>query len=123
MQKVLPVWLFLLCLLLGVLFTMFFGWFVQKAIQGNTRYERLGQAAIAIASFPHLVKSSLRAIDEDPDVNFRVPRTGADLSGFHPIKTQPGIHIEGLMVRADPVALARASRWRILIGGFMLDGE
>jgi hypothetical protein len=52
-----------------------------------------------------------------------VPRTGADLSGFHPIRARPGIRIQGLMVRADPAALARASGWRILAGGFTLDGE
>jgi len=100
-----------------------FAWFLQKAIRGDTRYERLGQAAIAVASFPSLVKSSLKAVNTDPDARVRVPRTRADLSGFHPIKTPPGIRIEGLMVRADPAALARASGWRILVGGFTLDGK
>ena len=123
MHKVLPLWLFLLCLLLGALFTMSFGWFVRKTMLGETRYERLGEAAIAVASFPGLVKSSLKAVDADPDVRVRVPRTDADLSGFHPIKARAGIRIEGLMVRADPTALARASGWRILVGGFTLDGE
>jgi hypothetical protein len=119
----LPLWLFLLCLLLGAMLTVGFGWFLRKAMLGTTHYERLGQAAIAIASFPSLVKSSLKALDADPDVRVRVPRTDADLSVFHPIKAQPGIHIDGLMVRSDPAALARAPGWRILVGGFMLDGE
>jgi len=123
MQRVLPLWLFLLCLLLGALFTMFFGWFVQKAVNGQTHYQRLGQAAIAIASFPDLVKTSLKQVSEDSDDRVRVPRTAANLADFHPIKAQPGIRIEGLLVRADPAALAQASGWRILVGGFMLDGE
>ena len=123
MQKAVPLWLCLLCLLVGALFTVSFGSFLQKAILGETRYERLGQAAIAVASFPSLVKSSLKAVNSDADARVRVPRNGADLSGFHPIKARPGIRIEGLMVRADPAALARASGWRILVGGFRLDGE
>jgi arylsulfotransferase ASST len=123
MQRVLPLWLFLLCLLLGALFTMFFGWFVHRASHGHARYERLGQAAIAVASFPDLVKASLTAVESDADARVRVPRTGADLSGFQPIKARPGIRIEGLLVRADPAALARASGWRILFGGFTLEGE
>lgn len=122
-QKVLPLWLFLLCLLFGALFTMFFGWFLQQAIHGQTRYERLGQAAIAVASFPSLVKSSLTALNADPDARVRVPRTDVDLSGFHAIKTRSGIRLEGLMVRADAAALARSSGWRILVGGFTVGGE
>jgi hypothetical protein len=123
MQRVLPLWLFLLCLLLGTLFTMFFGWFVQKAARGQTHYERLGQAAIAVASFPDLVKASLKAVNTDSDERVRVPRTRADLADFHPIQTRAGIRIEGLLLRADPADLARASGWRILVGGFTLDGE
>jgi arylsulfotransferase ASST len=122
MQKMLPLWFFLLCLLLGALLTVSFGWFVRKTMLGATSHERLGQAALAVASFPSLVKASLKAIEADPDVRVRVPRTGEDLSGFHPIKVRPGIPLEGLMVRADPAALGRAPGWRILIGGFTLDG-
>jgi hypothetical protein len=123
MQKMLPLWLFLLVLLLGALFTMSFGWLVRRAMLGVTSHEQLGRAAIAIASFPSLVKSSLKAVEADPDVRVRVPRTGADLSNFHPITTRAGVPpIEGLMVRADMDALARAPGWRIVIGGFTLDG-
>lgn len=123
MQKLLPLWLFLLCLLLGALLTVLFGWFLTQAIHGQTRYTRLGQAAVAVASFPNLAKSSLKAVHTDVDEQFRVPRTGADLSELHPIPTRSGIRIEGLMVRDDPDALARAFGWRILVGGFKLDGE
>jgi hypothetical protein len=123
MQKMLPLWLFLLCLLLGALFTMSFGWFVRKTMLGATSHESLGQAALAVASFPSLVKSSLKAVKTDADARVRVPRTSADLSTFHPIKTRPGIHLEGLMVRADPAALERAAGWRVLVGGFTIDGR
>lgn len=123
MQKMLPLWSFLLCLLVGALLTMSFGWFVRKAMLGATDHERLGRAAIAVASFPSLVKTSLKAVHTDVDARVRVPRPRADMAGFEPIRTRPGIHLEGLMVRSDPAALARASGWRILIGGFTIDGE
>lgn len=123
MQKVLPLWVFLLCLLFGALFTMFFGWYVKKTLHDQTRHEPLSAAALAVASFPDLVRDSLHAIKTDSDARVRVPRMVTDLSAFHPIRARPGIRIEGLMVRADPAALARAPGWRILVGGFTLDGE
>jgi Arylsulfotransferase (ASST) len=123
MQKLLPVWLFLLCLLLGGLFVVVFGWTVKHTLGGGDRFRRLGQTAVAIASFPDLVRTAFTAIDQDPDSHFRVPRTSADLSAFHPIKAQPGIDVRGLLVRTDSAALARASGWRVLVGGFVINGE
>src|SRR4030095_166705 len=123
MQKLLPLWLFLLCLLLGALFTVVFAWSVKSTLGGNPRFGRLGKAAVVIASFPDTVISTLRAMRADPDSGFRVLRTGVDLSQFHPIKMKPGIHVQGPVVRADQGALARASGWRVLVGGFVIDGE
>jgi hypothetical protein len=123
MQKLLPLWLFLLCLLLGALFTVLFAWSVKSTLGGNPRFGRLGKAAVVIASFPDTVRISLRELRDDPDSGFRVLRTSADLSQFHPIKMKPGIHIQGPVVRADQAALARASGWRVLVGGFVIDGE
>jgi hypothetical protein len=123
MSRGVPLWIFLLCLLLGALFTMGFGWFVRQSMLGAAHPEPLSKAAIAVASFPSLVKSSLKAVEAEPDARVRVPRPKADLSGFQPIKARAGIHIEGLMVRADTAALARARGWRVLFGGFTLDGE
>jgi hypothetical protein len=118
-----PLWLFLLCLLLGALVSVSFGWFVRRTMLGATQNESLGNAALAVAAFPSLAKASLKTLDEDADVRVRVPRTGLDLSDFHPVRMRAGIHVEGLRVRADPAALARAPGWRILIGGFSIDGK
>jgi Arylsulfotransferase (ASST) len=123
MQKLLPLWLFLLCLLLGALFTVFFAWSVKSTVSGSPRFGRLGKAAVVVASFPDTVRSSLREMRADPDSGFRVSRTSRDLSQFHPIKMKPGIHIQGPVVLADQAALARASGWRVLVGGFVIDGE
>ncbi len=94
----------------------------RKASHGETRYQRLGQAAVAVASFPDLVRESFTTVRAAADEKVRVPRAAIDLAGFQPIKTSPGIPLEGLMVRVDDAALARASGWRILVGGFTLDG-
>lgn len=123
MQKLLPMWLFLLCLLLGSLFTMGFAWCVKDTLAGNDRFGRFGKAAVAVASFPEMVRASFREIKEDPDSKYRVPRTGADLSDFRPIKAKSGIDVQGLMVRADDAALAHAAGSRVLVGGFVINGE
>ncbi len=123
MQKLLPLWLFLLCLLLGALFTVIFAWCVKSTLEGNNRFGRLGKAAVVIASFPDTVRISLREMRQDADWGVRVPQTGTDLSQFRPLKMKPGIQIQGPVVRADQAALARASGWRVLVGGFVVDGE
>ena len=122
-QKLLPVWLFLLCLLLGALFTVLFAWSVKITLNGNTRFGRLGKAAVVVASFPDTVRVSLRELREDADYHLRVARTKADLSEFHPMKMAPGIRVQAPVVRADQAALARATGWRVLVGGFVVDGE
>ena len=123
MQKLVPLWLFLLCLLLGALFTVIFAWCVKNTLQGETRFGRLGKAAVVIASFPDTVRLALKEMRQDPDWGLRVPRTSADLSQFRPLATKPGIQVQGPVFRADRAALARASGWRVLVGGFVIDGE
>jgi len=123
MQKLLPLWLFLLVLLLGALFTVIFAWCVKSTLDGSTRFGRLGKAAAVIASFPDTVRESVRELRQDADSGLRVPLTGADLSEFRPMKLKQGIHVQGPVVRADRAALARASGWRVLVGGFVVDGE
>jgi hypothetical protein len=123
MQKLLPLWLFLLCLLLGALFTVIFAWCVKSTVEGTNRVGRLGKAAVVIASFPDTVRIALREMRQDADWGLRVPRTSADLSLFRPLKMKPGIQVQGPVVRADQAALARSSGWRVLVGGFVVDGE
>ena len=123
MHKQVPLWVFLLCLLVGVLGTVGFAWSVKTTLAGTRNFRGLGDIAVAIASFPDTVSLVFTQIEEDPDANMRVPRTDADLSEFRPIATRPGIDIQGLVVRANHAALERARGWRVLVGGFMLNGE
>lgn len=122
MQKLLPVWLFLLVLLLGALFTMAFAWTVKGSLSGTPRFGKLGQAAVAIASFPDTARLALTEVRSDPDASFRVPRP-VKLTGYAPLKNRPGVTLSGPVVRADPAALARTAGWRVLIGSFGIDGE
>ena len=123
MHKQISLWFFLLCLLVGAMGTVGFAWAVKSTLAGTRNFHGLGDVAVAIASFPDTVRSVFSQIKEDPDVNMRVPRTDANLSEFRPIATRPGIDIQGLVVRADHAALERARGWRVLVGGFMLNGE
>ena len=126
MNKAVPVWVLLLCLLLGALFIMFFGWSVKSTLAGSDLSGGFGKAAVTIASFPTQVKrvfTDIKVDTVDQDETIRVPRTTADLSGFATIESRDGIDVAGLLIRTDEAALSPASGWRILIGAFTIDGE
>ena len=126
MNKAVPVWVLLLCLLLGALFTMVFGWAVKSTLAGNNSSSYFGKAAVVIASFPTTVKTVFTDVKVDTlrkDETIRVPRTKADLTNFVAINAKPGIDVKGLLMRADKAALSRAPGWRILIGAFTIEGE
>lgn len=123
MDKAVPVWLLLLCLLLGALFTIVFGWSIKSTLSGSDRSGLFGQAALAVASFPTLARSVATEIVSDDDAHVRAPSISVDLSEFSPVNQIPGIDVQGLLIRADREALARTSGWRILVGAFTIDGE
>jgi len=123
MERSVPVWLLLLCLLLGAMTAVMFGWSVKTTAAGSDRFGKLGAATLAVAGFPDLVRTTLSEMRADPDSQLRVPQTNADLSAFRSITGRPGIDVQNLMVRGDPAALARTAGWRILVGGFVINGE
>lgn len=126
MNKAVPVWVLLLCILLGALFTMVFGWSVKNTLAGNDPSGYLGRAAVAIASFPTTVKSVFTDIKVDTvgkDETIRVPRTRTDLTNFVTINAQHGLDVKGLVMRANMAELSTVPGWRILIGAFTIDGE
>jgi hypothetical protein len=125
-NKAVPVWVLLLCILLGALFTMVFGWSVKNTLAGNDPSGYLGRAAVAIASFPTTVKSVFTDIKVDTvgkDETIRVPRTRTDLTNFVTINAQHGLDVKGLVMRANMAELSTVPGWRILIGAFTIDGE
>ncbi len=121
--KFIPVWVFLLCLLLGALFIMVFGWAVKSTLAGSDRSGFFGEVAVSVASFPTMVRTVFTKIQSEKDDPNRVPRTNTNLSEFSDIKQKPGIGVTGLVMRADRAAIARAYGWRILVGAFVIDGE
>lgn len=123
MSKSIPVWFFLLCLLVGALFTMFFGWAVRNELLDHRRGGVFGDLAVEISSYPSLVKNVFSDLASENDEAVRVPRYKVDLSRFRPVKTKPGIDLNGVMVRADRDGIARAAGWRIIVGVFIIDGK
>lgn len=125
MNRPVPLWLFLFCLLLGSLVTVAFGWTVKSTVEEGAGNSVLGQWAVGVASFPTTTYTVFQQLVEQAtgdykDVVNRVPREITDLSGFQPISAAAGINIQGLLVHASPAA---AKGWRLLLGAFTLDGQ
>lgn len=57
-----PLWLFLLFLLLGLLAIVGFGWAVQNFLSGGNRTKPYSKAIMAVATFPDLAKASLEQV-------------------------------------------------------------
>lgn len=121
--KTIPIWLFLLCLLSGALFTVVFGWAVKSTVLGSDRSGFFGRAAVSVASFPTMVRNVFEELLPEIDKGARVPRTKINLTDFFNVDQQPGIGVTGLLIRADKAAMVRASGWRILVGAFVIGGE
>lgn len=120
MERPVPLWLVLLLLLFGLIGAMAFGWTVLSKSEGSDRTGLVGDAALAIASFPRTAKSAFSDLQDYAtgtyrDINIRTPREG-DLEGFAPVATAEHITLDGLMVRGDAAPLKPG--WRVLIGAF-----
>ncbi len=106
MNRSVPLWFLLFCLLLFALFLVVFGWSVKSTVQGNYRSGAFGKAAVQVASFPTLAKDSVQQMlsyssGDFRDESIRVRREpGADYSGFAPIPAEAGIEVPGLLMRA-----------------------
>jgi len=125
MNKFVPAWVLLLILLLGALFSLFFGWSIVRTLDDN-KGGRFGKMAVEIASFPTLAKSVFDDLSVDlfnKDYLIRVPGSRENLSEYTQIKSNAGVDVSGLIVHADKSALSRAPGWRILVGAFTINGE
>lgn len=122
MERSVPVWLLVLCLILWLLLTVAFGWVVRSQTMGSDRTGAIGTAAVKIASFPPLVRDVAldlkgRITGDAFDKELQIMREpGADYSGFVPVEVAPGIGVEGLLIRADPARVRPG--WRVLAGAF-----
>ncbi|MEM6971425.1 MAG: arylsulfotransferase family protein [Pseudomonadota bacterium] len=98
MERKVPVWLLALVVLIMLLFTAFFGWAVRSTMAGSDRSGAFGRGALAIASFPGLVRLTLGDLSEqatgrgdralavlpayDPAIPGLAPPAGADAAGL-----------------------------------------
>lgn len=118
---------FLFLLLLWAMLTMAFGWAVKTGIADGEQAGPLRSTAVMIASFPKMVEEVLGEVDSYLDGSYqdeaiRVRREeSADYAGFAPVPVAPGIDVEGVFMRARPAEMVEG--WRLLAGGFSIDGE
>ena len=84
MDRTVPVWVFLLSLLMGGLFTVAFGWSIKSALVGNNRGGYFGDIAVTVANFPTRTKDVFHELTDGKDKLIRIPRPDVDLTGFKP---------------------------------------
>ncbi|MGG7567371.1 arylsulfotransferase family protein [Rhodovulum sp. DZ06] len=121
-----PTWVFLLCLLTGLLLMVAFGWVVRSNTMGIPRFGAVGEAAVEVATFPDTARRALKELKQQVDGSFKdhaiaVKRDPElDFSGLTPIVSADAA-LPGLMLRGDT---GRAlPGWRLLAGTFGLDGD
>jgi len=125
MERTIPLWTLLLCVLFGLVFTVLFGWAVRSTLIGENRLGAIGNFAVSVASFPALTKwvmTEVRIDTIDNDAPVRIPRPQIDPNKYAELKSND-VSVRGLMVRSDKDALSRAPGYRILAGAFSIDGE
>ncbi len=128
MNRPVPLWFFLLCILSGALFTVAFSWAVKSTVYGSNRSGLLGEAAVEISSFPSVTKEVVMELldyvsGDYKDEAIRVQREEfvVDYSGFEPFPKAIPMEIPGLLVRADQTRMAQG--WRVLVGAFQINGN
>ncbi len=115
----------ILIILLWVISTMTLASFAVGGV--GKRGGVLENAAYEFAAFPFTAKEvyaelSALASGAYKDAQFYVEQDAeTDLTSFDPIRTAPGIELEGLLIRADHERLTPG--WRLIAGAFKLNGE
>ncbi|MEM8842470.1 MAG: arylsulfotransferase family protein, partial [Pseudomonadota bacterium] len=125
MERSIPVWFFLLCLIFGALFTMVFGWSVLSTSAGNDRSGMFGRAAVEFSKFPTTTKDAILEVlgyasGDYKDAAIRVRREeNDDYSVFVPVPAAAGIDVPGLLMRTDRTKMTPG--WRMLGGAFHIN--
>lgn len=127
MDRVIPVWFFLLCLILWGLFTVAFGWAVKSTLAGSNRSGTLGVVAVEIASFPNTVKRAATQLVSYSTGDFRdewvrVRRDdGIAFDDYVPIAAAADQAVPTLLMKSGPATVTPG--WRLLAGAFGIDGD
>ncbi|MEM6943894.1 MAG: arylsulfotransferase family protein, partial [Pseudomonadota bacterium] len=125
MERSVPIWLVLLILIMGALFTVVFGAAVKSTATGGDRTGMFGRVAFEIASFPSLVRRSFEEVRDVAtgaalDADFIVPRELPIGPEFSPIPVAEGIDITSPMLRLEDESAERG--WRAMSGAFEIAG-
>lgn len=126
LERRVPIWSVLLLLLVFGMFTVAFGWAILSTSSGSSRSGAFGEAAVAVAKFPTLVRRvgvelSRRASNEPMDHVIRVRRHQMNEDGFEPVASVGDASFEGLVLRAARERMAEG--WRILVGTFSVEDD
>jgi len=126
MDRKVPLWFFLLCMLFALLAMVAFGWTVRSSLSGSKRTGSWGKVAVEIAHFPStanmVIRELLGYVSEDyQDARVRVPRDDFDLSRFRPVQSKTDRSVDGLL--AARVEGKAEDVWRLLIGAFWIDDD
>ena len=127
MERSVPLWFFALCLLLGALFIVAFGWAIKSTLAGNDASGLFGRAAVQVASFPTTTRQVLAEVfgyasGDYKDEAIRVQReTEANYSGFQHVSAAIDIKVPGLLMRPVPNRITPG--WRAVIGAFQINGD
>ncbi len=122
MERSIPVWILVLCLILWMVLTVMFGWLVKLRAQGVDRLGSVGAAALEVASFPSTAKQVVlelvgRASGDAEDQPVRTRRAAdVDLSTFVPVESDEDTSLPGLFMRGEPSAATPG--WRLVVGAF-----
>lgn len=126
MNRQIPLWVFLLCLLLGGVFVVVFGWSVRTTVTGSSSSGAFGRVAVQVSEFPSTTKQVVLELTgyvsgDYADAEVSIPREKApDGPGFAPVSVAVGAAIPGLTLRATPETVPG---WRLVSGTFEIDGE
>ncbi len=127
MGRPLPLWVYLLSLILWMVITVLFGWTVKSKLGGSERTGAVGDMAVQVASFPSLAKDAFEEIFDIASGDYRdealrvMQEEPFDTTGFRPFDSLDGSNVRGLQFRAEPGSMAEG--WRVLVGAFALGEE
>ena len=96
MMNRIPAWLLVFTIAMALIFTVIFGWFVKRALHGDSRLgAELNSAIITIADFPSLVKKSFSELGENR-LPLLVANKFPEIDGFRKNGvTQQGVITDG----------------------------
>gem|GEM_PF-790516 len=124
--RTVPLWVFLLGILIGLLSIIGFGYIVQRAALSYSHPGIVAKVAIEIAGSPDNVADALSDLwgyvsGTYVDDAIRTPRPDRDYSAYTPLAGSENFGLDGLLI--EPSKDGAQDGWRIVLGAFAINGE